>query len=255
MLASPQRCPRLVKVATWFEATVKNEGPHSRWAVECTVTGLNSSGESVFRGKLHVGNYSGGIELHPGQTATFRYYTFGPHGGFAKAPPSAATFSAHCDPVDYGQWGPPVCLARGTLIATPHGPVRVQDIRLGMTVWSTDRRGRRIRARIVATGRTPVPPTVRIVRLHLVDGRTVWVSPGHPTPDGRPISSLRPGDRLDGVRVISVRRVRYRGMLTYDVLPAGPTSTYFANGVLLGSTLADVPGLVKVADSHPDQQR
>ena len=35
----------------------------------------------------------------------------------------------------------------------------------------------------------------------------------------------------------SVGRVRYDGGATFDILPAGATGLYWANGVLLGSTL------------------
>jgi hypothetical protein len=132
----------------------------------------------------------------------------------------------------------PICLARNTRIATPGGFVRVQDVRVGMAVWSTDRTGHRIRAVVTKIGRTPVPPTHQVVRLVLADGRTVLVSPGHPTPDGSPVGSLRDGMAFDGSRVVSAELVSYAGGFTFDLLPSGPTGTYFANGVLLGSTLA-----------------
>ena len=132
----------------------------------------------------------------------------------------------------------PICLARGTRIASPHGFVGVEDVRVGMPVWSTDRSGDRISAVVIAVGHTPVPPTHRVVRLVLADGRRVLVSPGHPTPDGGTVGGLRIGDPFEGTRVVSVERIPYGGGFTYDLLPSGPTGTYFANGVLLGSTLA-----------------
>lgn len=132
----------------------------------------------------------------------------------------------------------PVCLAANTRIATPGGFVRVQDVRVGMTVWSTDRDGRRMRATVTGVGSTPVPLTHEMVRLVLADGRSVLVSPGHPTPDGSPVGELRSGSAFDGSTVVSTRRVPYSGGFTFDLLPSGPTGTYFANGVLLGSTLS-----------------
>jgi hypothetical protein len=132
----------------------------------------------------------------------------------------------------------PICLARGTLISTPRGAVPVQDVRAGMAVWSTDRAGHRIRAVVVAVGHTPVPATHEVVRLVLADGRMVLVSPGHPTTDGTPVGQLRVGQRFEGTLVASAERIPYRGGYTYDLLPSGATGTYFANGVLLGSTLA-----------------
>jgi hypothetical protein len=76
-----------------------------------------------------------------------------------------------------------------------------------------------------------------VVRLALADGRVVFVSPGHPTLDGRRVADLANGARYDGSTIVSAARVAYSGF-TYDVLPSGPTGTYFANGILLGSTLA-----------------
>jgi len=45
------------------------------------------------------------------------------------------------------------------------------------------------------------------------------------------------GDRYDGAVVIGVDLIPYAGGATFDVLPAGATGAYWANGVLLGSTL------------------
>jgi hypothetical protein len=133
----------------------------------------------------------------------------------------------------------PVCLAEGALISTPAGPVAVQDIRNGMRVWSTDRRGRRIAAVVLRTGSMLAPPGHEVVRLRLADGRTVVVSPGHPTADGRTVGDLAPGDRYDGSVVASAALLPYTGARTFDLLPSGPTGTYLADGILLGSTLFD----------------
>jgi hypothetical protein len=138
------------------------------------------------------------------------------------------------------QAGPPqcpICLALGTRIGTPSGERAVQDLRVGDVVWTLDAAGDRLAVPLVAVGSTPVPSTHEVVRLALVDGRLVLVSPGHPTSDGRRVGDLSVGDRLDGARIASVARVAYSGGATYDVLPAGATGAYWANGVLLGSTL------------------
>ena len=138
------------------------------------------------------------------------------------------------------QAGPPqcpICLALGTRIATPSGDVAVQDLRADDVVWTVDANGARVSAALVAVGNTPVPATHIVVRLALDDGRVVVVSPGHPTADGRHIGDLAAGDTLDGARIASVERVAYAGGATYDILPAGATGAYWANGVLLGSTL------------------
>src|SRR5262249_37547629 len=129
----------------------------------------------------------------------------------------------------------PVCLAEGALISTPTGPVAVQDVRVGMRVWSTDRQGRRIVAVVLRIGSMQAPVGHEVVRLALMDGRTVVVSPGHPTSDGRTVGELATGDRYDGSVVASAALLSYTGR-TFDLLPSGPTGTYVADGILLGST-------------------
>ena len=66
----------------------------------------------------------------------------------------------------------------------------------------------------------------------------VDVSPGHPLPDGRRLGDLRPGDPVDGATVVSVALEAYDRSATFDLLPSGPTGTYWANDILLASTLA-----------------
>ncbi|HEX3325798.1 MAG TPA: Hint domain-containing protein [Actinomycetota bacterium] len=130
----------------------------------------------------------------------------------------------------------PICLATGVLIATPRGNVHVQDIRVGMRVWTTDKRGHRIAGVVLETGHMQAPLGHEVVRLTLADGRTLTVSPGHPTADGRTVAALEAGDRYDGAVVARATLIPYAGF-TWDLLPSGPTGTYFANRVLLGSTL------------------
>jgi hypothetical protein len=82
-----------------------------------------------------------------------------------------------------------------------------------------------------------VPARHEVVRLALSDGRVVLVSPGHRLTDGRAVGTLREGDAVDGAIVVAVERVAYGAGATFDVLPAGSTGAYWANGVLLASTL------------------
>ena len=131
----------------------------------------------------------------------------------------------------------PICLARGTRIATPAGDIAVDHLKVGDMVWTRDPSGARVAVPLVETGSTPVPTTHRVVHLVLSDGRTVDVSPGHPTADGRKVGDLAGGDTYDAATVQSAELVPYNGGATFDVLPAGATGVYWANGVLLGSTL------------------
>jgi hypothetical protein len=142
------------------------------------------------------------------------------------------------DPVSFpGPGGCPICLAAQDWIATPAGRIPVTELHAGMTVWSLDGQGRRVAVAVLRVAHTPAPLGHRVVRLRLEDGRQVEVSPGHPTIDGRTVGTLRAGDRFDGSLVASADLVAYAGD-TWDLLPAGATHAYWADGILLGSTLA-----------------
>ena len=132
----------------------------------------------------------------------------------------------------------PICLAAGTLIDTPGGPVAVQELRAGMVIWTVGASGARTAAVVLRTGSVPVPEGFALVRLRLEDGRQLVASPGHPLADDRPLGDLLAGEMLDGARVLAVERVPPASPLTYDVLPAGGTGLYWANGILVRSTLA-----------------
>jgi hypothetical protein len=132
----------------------------------------------------------------------------------------------------------PICLARGTKIATRDGEVAIEEIRVGMQVWSIDEAGRRYLATVVRVGQTPVPASHEVVRLVLDDGRVVRASPGHPLADGRLLGTIRAGDPVDGATVVSAASEPYDGGSTFDLLPDAPTRVYIAGGIPLGSTLA-----------------
>jgi len=132
----------------------------------------------------------------------------------------------------------PICLDGSARIATPAGEVPVSQLRPGRLVWTVDSRGRRVASPVLEVASRPAGPGQLIVSLALDDGRRLAVSAGHPTADGRRVGDLRPGDVLDGARVLAARPLPFGGDATWDLLPAGPTGAYWANGILLGSTLA-----------------
>ena len=132
----------------------------------------------------------------------------------------------------------PICLAASTVIATPNGPVRVTDVRVGTIVWTQAADGSRVAASVIQIGSIEAPAEHRMVHLFLADGRELLVSPGHKSADGRPVGTLRAGDPLDGSTIKHSELVPYAGGRTYDLLPAGATGHYWANGILLSSTLS-----------------
>ena len=131
----------------------------------------------------------------------------------------------------------PICLAEGTLIDTPDGPVPVEKLQQGMMIYTQDDAGKKIAGVITATASAQSPTSFQIIRIVLNDGRIVSASPGHPTTDGRTIGELKVGDTLDGGIIAAVTAVPYNGY-TFDILPEGGTGFYWANGILLKSTLA-----------------
>jgi hypothetical protein len=132
----------------------------------------------------------------------------------------------------------PICLARGTRIATPDGELAIEDVRVGMRVWSIDATGHRIVAGVIRVGQTRVPATHQVVRLALDDGRIVRASPGHPLADGRLIGDVRAGHSVDGATVLSAILEPYDGGSTFDLLTDSASGAYVADGIPLGSTLA-----------------
>lgn len=197
-------------------------------------------------GALTLGPLSFGSSTTP-QTRSFSYRSTGTFGTAAPAPKRGGTqIEGNVDlfgsvtitkRTDVGPLNCPICLARGTRIATPGGNVAVEDLRVGDIVWTADADGIRVAAPIVAVGSTPVPAAHEVVRVLLADGRTLRASPGHPTADGRTVGDLRAGDMLDATRIVSAEREPYAGGATFDILPAGATGTYWAEGIALRSTL------------------
>jgi hypothetical protein len=131
----------------------------------------------------------------------------------------------------------PICLARGTLIATPKGPVAIDQLLPGDPIWTADASGQRVASVVERIGSVAVPRTHQVVHLLLADGRALDVSPGHPLIDGRRAGDLAAGDSYDGGSVVSADLIGYDGGRTFDVLPVGESGYYWANGVLLASTL------------------
>ena len=138
----------------------------------------------------------------------------------------------------------PICLAADTKIATPSGEIAVRDLTPTSRVWTLNARGERVAASLVTTSHVPVPVGHVMTHVVFADGRQLSASPGHPTCGGantsRPAATmveLREGQRYDRAAITKTEQVPYAEKETYDLLPAGDTGCYWANGVLLGSTL------------------
>jgi len=131
----------------------------------------------------------------------------------------------------------PICLARGTEVDAPDGPLAVETIRIGDTVWTLDAAGARLPATVIAIGSTTAPAGHRVSHLVLADGRSVTASPGHPLADGRRLSDVRVGDLVDGSPVVTAESLPYASAETFDLAVSGPTGTYLVDSIPMGSTL------------------
>jgi hypothetical protein len=131
----------------------------------------------------------------------------------------------------------PICLARGTKVDTPNGPVAVEELRIGDPVWTRDTAGNRVAGTVIAVGSTEAPADHHVIHLTLADGRTVTASPGHPLADGRQLGTLALGDVVDGSPVVALESLPYGGGETFDLVASGATGGYYADGVPLGTTL------------------
>ena len=142
-----------------------------------------------------------------------------------------------CQPKGYIQICP-ICLAINTLISTPLGEIPVQNLYVGAPAWTVSRSGERVAGIVIEVSKTHVTTTHQVVELILSDGRRVVASPGHPTLIvGQTVGNIVVTDIYDEAEVLSANKVPYTASFTYDVLISGQTGFYFANGVLLDSTL------------------
>lgn len=183
------------------------------------------------------------IALDPVGNDNFRFdYLAQPRVGTAEGTRTGGTISAAGaitieQQAAAGEPVCPICLARGSLIDSPDGPLAVEAVRIGDRVWTLDAEGVRVRGTVIALGSTAAPSNHEVVRLVLADGRSVTASPGHPLADGRPLGDLRVGDLVDGAAVVSADLVPYDGSRTHDIIVSGPSGIYFVDGIALGSTL------------------
>lgn len=136
-----------------------------------------------------------------------------------------------------GDGGP--CLPGDSLISAPKGFVPVKNLKSGDLVWTVDRFGRRIQAPIIQKTKRLVSKDHKMAHIVLKDGRELIVSPGHPTIDNKELGNLVKGQVLDKSQIVSIQIMPYKEQYTYDILPSGDTGGYWANIMLIGSTLSN----------------
>jgi hypothetical protein len=131
----------------------------------------------------------------------------------------------------------PICLSENTTIDTPNGSINIKNLKEGMIIWTSDKLSLRHNSTILKTSKVAVSADHKMMHIVLIDSRELFASLSHQLADGRPLGSISAGDLVEGSKVIVAEEVPYKGGYTYDILPSGETGTYWANGVLLRSTL------------------
>lgn len=129
------------------------------------------------------------------------------------------------------------CLPGETLIGTPEGDRRIDQLKSGDPVYSVNAKNERIIRCIHLIRSVTIPADYKMLQLKLDDGRQLTVSPQHPDARGEPLIKLEIGACLDGGKLIEKRIIKYSGSFTWDILPEGEFPVYFANDILIGSTL------------------
>ena len=152
-------------------------------------------------------------------------------------PPPPFRWATKEDVANREQAGCPRCLDAMVGIATPDGERAVSSLVAGDLVFTENARGSRVVVPILRVVRVGVPASHRVVALRLEDGRSVRVSAEHPLAHDGVVGTVEVGARLDGSIVIDRQWVVPTGGATWDILPAGETGHYWANGVRLGTTL------------------
>ncbi len=129
------------------------------------------------------------------------------------------------------------CLPSYAMIDTPFGEKRVTELQVGDPIWSVDEFGIQKPAVILLTNKHAVSPTHQMLKTTFEDGRILTASPSHPLLNYQDFDSLVETEGYNNSYVTKIEKFNYKEEFTYDILPSGSTGTYWANKVLIGSTL------------------
>lgn len=142
--------------------------------------------------------------------------------------------------ISLGVWGGTncgSCLTPSTKIATPFGTKAVRHIKAGDIIYTLNRNHRRITVPVLKISKTEVSKTHYMIHLTMTDGRHLFASPDHPLAESRKIRQLNIGEKYDNSSIKSIELKKYQNTYTYDILPKGDTGFYWADDILIGSTL------------------
>ena len=161
------------------------------------------------------------------------------------------------------------CFVAGTMIDTPNGPVQIEQLQVGQSVYAYDTEKDKLVESVVA--RVWVHHQKLFRTLLLPDGRTLGVTENHPVYSATQKRYVPAGTLGPGTSLIRMQGANAQASVALDVLPDGLSAAigratvynievadyhnYFAEGVLVHNKSPDAsPPLVDAAtalDGHP----
>ncbi len=142
------------------------------------------------------------------------------------------------------------CMPNTARILSSRGEIQIDNIQIGDSVYTFNYFHGKIMEPIIQVNKILVQKDYIMTKITLEDGRCIQASPKHPIPIEKDylnssktqyeellFSEIKIGDYVDNSRVSSIELVNYNGGFTYDILPAGESGYYWADGILVGSTL------------------
>lgn len=137
------------------------------------------------------------------------------------------------------------CLPASTLIACPSGPIAIDQLKEGDLVLTINPKGETVQAPLKWINKVSINDKHSMLIVDLADGRSLQVTPEHPSSfENKTINQFEVGDKLDGSIIVKKEMKVYNEAYTYDILPEGETGYYWANGILIGSTLSKINALL-----------
>lgn len=137
------------------------------------------------------------------------------------------------------------CLPASTLISTPNGDIAIHQLKENDIVLTTNLKGETIEVPIKMTNKVLVSEGHSMIVLELSDGRKLQVTAEHPSAVvSKSIDQYSIGEEINGSVITQKSVIIYEEEYTYDILPSGETGFYWANGILIGSTLTTINRLV-----------
>ena len=130
------------------------------------------------------------------------------------------------------------CLPASAQILTSLGNVSIDLLKEGDKVITVNLKGEKLEMPIKIVNKVEILENHTMVLVELKDGRKLQVTPGHPSAiDNKNLGEFVLGDKLDGSEIVKITDIAYTEKFTFDILPEGATGFYWANGILIGSTL------------------